>query len=56
MNIRPISSLDLIIWPDGTWTLRQDLHEYSYMSDDYIVYPEGCDEWLAFFYEDSQCQ
>jgi hypothetical protein len=31
---------DLIIWPDDTWCLRQDLHQYGWKSDDYLTIPE----------------
>lgn len=43
---------DLILWPDGTWCFKSELHEYSHMSDDYVVYPLMSDEWAAFFGED----
>lgn len=41
MAIRKISPDDLVVWPDGTTCLHQDLGEYSYMSDDYEVVPFG---------------
>lgn len=30
---------DIIRWPDGTECYRHELHEMSYMSDDYEVIP-----------------
>lgn len=35
--IRPIDGSDVVRWPDGTWCYAEDLHEYSWMSDDYEV-------------------
>lgn len=34
---------DVILWPDGCWCRRSDLHEFTWKSDDYEVIPE--DEW-----------
>ena len=28
---------DIVIWPDNTWCYRNELHEMSYMSDDYVT-------------------
>ena len=38
---------DICMWPDGTWCYRSELSEYSHMSDDYEVYPEGSQIWAA---------
>lgn len=27
--------IKVVVWPDGTWCDEEDLHEYTYMSDDY---------------------
>lgn len=40
---------DLIIWPNGTWCYRCDLHEFSFMSDDYQIIAEGSPKCKAFF-------
>ena len=40
---------DIIVWPDGTWCFRYELHEYTHMSDDYLVLPIdsiAADVWL----------
>lgn len=47
MNVRPISSEDVILWPDGTWCYRHDLEDYSHMSDDYEVVPYGTVSWFG---------
>ena len=33
-------------WPDGTWCLKEDIEEYTHMSDDYFIVsvPEECDD------------
>lgn len=43
--MQPISSEDLIVWPDGTMCYREQLEEMSHMSDDYEVVPVGSDRW-----------
>ena len=48
MNIRPASQLDIFLWPDGTWCFREDAGEYSHISDDFRVLPEGSDEAEEF--------
>ena len=42
-NIRRAKSDDLLVWPDGTMTLREEYCEadYSHMSDDFAVIPAG---------------
>lgn len=45
--IKPISKEDIIVWPDGTWCYREDLEQYSWMSDDYIVLPVDTPEHTA---------
>ena len=47
--IRAIQSNDLILWPDGTWCLYEQIHEYSHMSDDYTVVPADTPEYEEFF-------
>jgi hypothetical protein len=37
MNIKPASPDDIIRWPDGSWCYRHELHEYTWMGDDYEV-------------------
>lgn len=49
----PISSDDILVWPDGTWCFRQFLHEYAYMSDDFRVIPDGTHEWDEFIGDDT---
>lgn len=39
---------DLIVWPDDTCCLGENLHEYTHMSDDYVVLKEGTDEYQSF--------
>lgn len=48
MNIRPVSQEDVIVWCDGTWCFREELHEVNWMSDDYLVIPAGSLEAEAF--------
>lgn len=30
---------DLILWSDDTWCMRDELEQYTWMSDDYLVIP-----------------
>ena len=32
---QPPSGEDLIVWPDGTKCFASELHEFTWMSDDY---------------------
>ena len=48
MNIRPASQLDVFVWPDDTWCFREDAGDYTHMSDDHRVLPEGSDEAEEF--------
>ncbi len=41
MQIRSISSEDLVVWPDGTTCFYHELEEFSHKSDDYQVVPQG---------------
>jgi hypothetical protein len=36
---------DLILWPDSTNCLREQLWEMTHMSDDYEVIPYNSDRW-----------
>lgn len=50
MHIRPISSEDLVVWPDGTTCFHHELSQFGHKSDDYEVVPQGTalyDELLA---------
>ena len=47
-QVSATSYLDVMLWPDGTWYFREDLHEYGHMSDDYEVMPEGSEKAEAF--------
>lgn len=47
-NIRPIKPDDILLWPDGTWCYRHDLHEMGHKSDDYEVIPFGSLRYLTF--------
>lgn len=38
-------SEDLILWPDGTRCLREQLWEMTHMSDDYEIIPWGSARW-----------
>lgn len=48
MSARPPSSLDVILWPCGTWCYRDEIHEYTHKSDDYEVLPDGSARWAEF--------
>lgn len=37
---------DLVLWADGTLCFYREVHEYTWMSDDYEVVPFGTDRWL----------
>ena len=37
MNKYPTDNEDLVIWPDNTWCFAEELDDYSWKSDDYIV-------------------
>lgn len=39
---------DIILWADGTWCHRFELHGYGHMSDDYEVIKADTDEWHEF--------
>lgn len=45
MSLRPAAGNDVVRWPDGTWCYRDDLPEYTWMSDDYEVIPHESPEW-----------
>ena len=47
-SIREAKIDDLILWPDGVWCFRGNLHEYTHKSDDYRVIPVDTDEWDTF--------
>ena len=41
---------DILIWQDGTWCYRHELHEMNHMSDDYEIFyywSEGYDKVCA---------
>ncbi len=48
-SIKPASDHDVMLWPDGTWCYREDLEEYSHMSDDYQVIPVNTPSHAEFF-------
>jgi len=37
MNKYPTDNEDMVIWPDNTWCFAEELDDYSWKSDDYIV-------------------
>lgn len=39
---------DIILWPDGWFCYRYELHEYSDRSDDYLVHNYGTKEYTEF--------
>ena len=43
-----LSSEDVILWSDGTWCYRYELHEMTHMSDDYVVLPFESADWQVF--------
>lgn len=49
--IRKASPNDIIRWPDGTVCLRRDLHEYTWLSDDYEVITEESPEYETLLEE-----
>jgi hypothetical protein len=34
----------IYVWPDGTWCYDDELHEMTYMSDDYVRIEVGPDQ------------
>lgn len=44
-----LSNDDIIVWPDGTWCERENIHEYEHMSDDRTVLWADSPEWIAFW-------
>lgn len=47
-NIRPISSQDIFLWPDGSFCYRCDAVYFTHMSDDYEVIPYGTTRHATF--------
>ena len=39
---------DIIVWADGTWCYRYELHEFTWMSDDYTVIAFDSDYFREF--------
>ena len=39
------SSEDVLVWADGTWCYRCELHEMNHMSDDYEVFYLDTPDW-----------
>jgi len=37
---------EICVWADGTWCFKEDIEQYSWMSDDYAILriPAGCDD------------
>ena len=48
MTIQRISDEDVIVWPCGTWCLREQLHEMTWLSDDYEVMPWNSERAAAY--------
>lgn len=44
-QIKKIDPDSFVLWPDGTITHYCNLHEYTYMSDDYEIVYAGTDRW-----------
>lgn len=42
---------DILLWADGTWCYRDELSEFSHMSDDWEVIPYGSHRWQAMHWE-----
>lgn len=41
-----MSGEDIMLWPDGTWCYRDEVAEFTHMSDDYEVVEAFTDRWL----------
>lgn len=39
---------DVIVWPNGSWCHRYELHEMTHMSDDYEVLQFDSPEYNTF--------
>ena len=42
---------DFCVWADGAWCYIHELDEYQHMSDDYIIFQEGSNEYYNFLNE-----
>ena len=42
---------DIIVWPDGFWCFRYQLHEFNHLSDDYQVLKDDSEEHREFLEE-----
>jgi hypothetical protein len=51
VTIQRISDEDVIVWPCGTWCLREQLHEMTCFSDDYEVLPWNSERAAAYLSE-----
>lgn len=49
------SNEDVIVWADGTWCYRYELHEMNYMSDDYRVLQYASGDWSLFLTIHEDC-
>ena len=41
------SSEDIVLWPDDTACFREELHSFSWKSDDYEIIPVGSERYDA---------
>lgn len=39
---------DICSWPDGTWCCREEIEDYTYTSDDYIILYFNTPEYNQF--------
>lgn len=40
-----VNGEDLCVWPDGTQCFRDELADYTHMSDDYEIVAYGSPRW-----------
>lgn len=40
---------DIVMWPNGTWCYRYEIHEMNHMSDDYFNISFGTEQYNNFF-------
>lgn len=41
---------DIVLWPCGTWCYREDLYEFTFMSDDFEILKHGTQEYDSFLW------
>lgn len=52
MNIVPAHPSDVFVWPCGTWCFREDAHEFTHKSDDFLILPAESTEAEDFLVQE----